>query len=211
LVLMVRNIWDWFACSSNSTALQAVGTLLSVLVGVVTVGVLIVTWKAIKRQAEAAEEQEKASRALIEAAMQQTIATIEAAAAAKEQSRLLALQYEQGMAPLIVGRLGIGGPGNKWTMLELKNVGAGTAFGVVVIKGKVELGVANKTYPTVEFSPSTLGSGEGGSVPLDTTIDGFMTVQYRGADRIERHTIVSNQNGFRQEHWVQRGLQFIGL
>jgi hypothetical protein len=119
--------------------------------------VLSITWRAINRQAVAAENQAEASRALIGAAEQQTKATAEAAAAAKEQRRLLALQYGQNLAPLIVARLVLKAPSH--TLLKLKNVGIGAAFGVVVFTCKVDLSATNMTYPSTGFSPFYLGSG----------------------------------------------------
>lgn len=78
-------------------------------------------------------------------------------------------------------------------------------------KGKVDLEALNKSYISADFSPSTLGPGEEGELIFATSIDGAMTVRYRGADRIERYTIASNANGFRQEHWVRQGTKFVGL
>lgn len=210
-VFLLGYPWGWLDVESNSAAVQAVGSILSVIVGTVTIIVLAITWKAVKRQAAAAEEQTAASRALIEAAQQQTKATNDAAAAAEEQSKLLGLQYEQNMAPLIVARRAMGGPGGMFNMLNLTNVGAGAAFGVVVMRGKVELGALNKSYEAVEFSPSTLGAGEDSQAAFYPGEDGCMTVQYRGSDRIDRYTIVSSKTGFWQEHWVRRGTQFVGL
>ncbi len=206
---MIRALWGWL--NANSAALQAVGSALSIGVGVVTIFVLVITWKAIRRQARAAEEQTAASGALIEAARQQTKATDEAAAAAKEQNRLGSLQYEQSMAPLIVARRTFGGPGGTWNMLQLTNVGAGAAFGVVLTRGRVDLEALGESYEAVDFSPSTLGAGEDGEAYFYPDDEGFMTARYRGSDRIERYTIISSQGGFRQEHWVRRGTQFIGL
>jgi hypothetical protein len=172
---------------------------------------LIVTWKAIRRQAVAAEKQTEASRALIEAAQQQTIATNEAARAAKEQSKLLELQYEQDIAPLLVAKLRDSGPTLEFGVLKLTNVGAGSAFQVTVFIGKVDLQNLNKSYSAVEFSPSTLGPGDGGETIFRPDAEGFMSIRYRGADRIERYTIVSTKNGFWQEHWVRSGTKFICL
>jgi hypothetical protein len=206
---MIRALWGWL--STNSAAVQAIASALSVVVGIVTIFVLGVTWRAIRRQARAAEEQTAASGALIEAAQQQTKATDEAAAAAKEQSRLVALQYEQSMAPLIVARRTIGGPARAFTMLQLTNVGSGAAFRVILVKGKVDLEGQNKSYQTIDSSPSTLGPGEEWEANFDPDADGFMTVLYRGSDRIDRYTIIGTKGGFWQEHWVRRGTQLIGL
>jgi len=96
-------------------------------------------------------------------------------------------------------------------MLDLANVGAGAAFGIVVMRGKVELGAINASYEGVDFSPSTLGPGDGGQVAFNPGDDGCMSVRYRGSDRIERYTILSTRGGFWQEHWVRRGTQFIAL
>ena len=208
---LLVNPWDWLNVPANGAAVQAAASVLSVLVGILTIAVLVITFRAINRQALAAEEQTKVSTALIKAAHEQRKATLDAAAAAKEQSRLLALQYEQSLAPLIVGRLSIGGLNNMMTMLELKNVGSGAAFGVMVTKGKVEIGAINKTYISANFSPSTLGAGEESELVFDTSVDNAMTVRYRGADLVERYTIMTNTNGFWQEHWVRRGTQFVGL
>jgi hypothetical protein len=113
---LLSSPWGWLTVPSNGAAIQAAGSLLSGVVGILTIIVMLITWRAINRQAVAAEEQTKVSRALIEAADRQTKATIDAAAAAKEQGRLLALQYEQSLAPLIVGRLSIGGPNGMFTL-----------------------------------------------------------------------------------------------
>ena len=196
--------WQWLSDRSNSAAVEAIGSLLSGAVGTLTIIVLLITWSAVKRQAIAAEGQTAASRALIEAAQQQTKATSEAAAAAEEQSKFLNLQYEQNMAPLIVVRLTGGG-------LNLKNVGAGAAFGVVVMRGKVEPGAVNISYELVEFSPSTLGTGEDAHAVFYPGEDGCMSIRYCGSDRIDRYTIMSSKTGFWQEHWIRQGIQFIRL
>ncbi len=206
---MISFVWCWF--NSNSVAVQAISSMLSVIVGTVTIAVLCFTWSAIRRQAAAAEAQTAASEALIGAARQQTKATVEAAAAAQEQSRFLALQYEQSMAPLIVAKRTLGGPNMQFGMLQLTNVGAGTAFRVIVIVEKVDLEAIDKSYGVAEFSPSTLGPGDGGETIWRPDAEGFMTVRYQGSDRIDRFTIISTQGGFFQEHWVRSGTQFICL
>lgn len=94
------NVWCWF--DSNSAVIQGIAALSSVVLAAVTICVLVVTWKAIKRQAIAAEEQANAARALTQVAKDQTKAEIDAADSARKQSDLLSSQIEQSSAPLLV-------------------------------------------------------------------------------------------------------------
>ncbi|HEX4019553.1 MAG TPA: hypothetical protein VHX63_00270 [Acidobacteriaceae bacterium] len=208
-VYLLPDLWNWLY--TNGTAVQALSSVLAVVVGIVTIIVLRITWKAINRQAAAAEEQTKASYALIKAAEEQTKATIETAAAAKEQGRLLALQYEQSLAPLIVARRVFGEPGNGLPMLELKNIGTGVAVDVEVIFYEVEIAATNMIYPSIRFDPSTLGPGETNAIGLPTSSDGFLTIRYRGTDRLERFTVFHIIGTISQKHWVQQGTGFVSL
>jgi hypothetical protein len=210
-ILFFSGVWPWLESAPNSAALQAVTSVISVLVSAVTIYVLLITWRAVRRQALAAERQEEASRALIRVSEEQTKATINASAAAQEQSQLLSLQYEQSLAPLLVARLKLGGPGNAYQLLEIKNVGPGTAFKLVVMPCKVEVGARGVTYPMQAFSPTTLGSGESGEIYFNASPDGYVSVGYRGSDGNDRYTIIRNKELFWQEHWVRRGVQFVEL
>jgi hypothetical protein len=90
--------WCWL--SSNSAALQSIAALGSVALAAITILVLIATWRAIKRQAAAAEEQTEAARALTRVATEQTKAAIDAAESARKQSDLLSSQIEQATATI---------------------------------------------------------------------------------------------------------------
>jgi len=87
------NPWSWL--NANARALQSIAAMLAVVLTVITIGLLMVTWKAIKVQADAA-------RALTRVAEEQTKATKAAATAAEVQARLTADQFELSTAPLLV-------------------------------------------------------------------------------------------------------------
>jgi hypothetical protein len=94
-------VWQWF--NSNASQLQSVAALSGVVVTLVSIIVLFVTWRAIKRQAVASELQADAARALTRVAEEQTKAAIDAAQSSRRQADLLARQYELNTAPLLVG------------------------------------------------------------------------------------------------------------
>jgi len=60
-------VWKWLNC--NSAAVQSLAALGSFALTFVTILVLIITWRAVKRQAAAAKEQAEAARAQIEASL----------------------------------------------------------------------------------------------------------------------------------------------
>ena len=97
------NIWTWL--QSNAAPLQSIAALIVAVLTLVTIWVLIVTWRAIKRQSVASELQAKASSALMGVVEQQTKATQEAAAAAQRQADLVAAQTEMSIAPLLVAEV----------------------------------------------------------------------------------------------------------
>ncbi len=198
------NIWCWF--NSNSAVIQGIAALSSVALAAVTICVLVITWKAIKRQAIAAEEQAGAARALTQVAKDQTKAAIDAAESARKQSDLLSSQIEQSSAPLLVAE-----PDDRPNMKNYKlvNRGPGVAFKISYWKGELDL----KNHGPVEaFSvqPSTLGSGNSSYLQIPPGWD-VITVQYKGVDRYMRWTVVYRDIRKSQEHIVQRGLQEIYL
>lgn len=76
-------MWQWL--SDNASQLQALGTLLSVLIACVTVPVLVAAWRAASRAATAAQDQASAARKLIEVSEAQRIAAERGAIAAEQQ------------------------------------------------------------------------------------------------------------------------------
>ena len=103
------NFWQWM--NANSGALQSIAGILAAVLTAVTIGVLIVTWKAIKVQSDAAR------------ALTQT---------AERQNRLVADQLELSTAPLLVFEACEGPAGKDWKVV---NRGLGVTFQVQCWQG----------------------------------------------------------------------------
>ena len=198
-------IWPWL--NSNAGALQSLAALLNVALAVATIGILIVTWRAIKRQASAAEDQTRAARALTKVAEDQTKAAEEAAKYAHKQSDLLSAQIEQSTAPLLVAE-----PDDRpgYNNYKLCNRGAGVAFKIFYWRGGIEVKQQGTGIPFTPVTPSTLGAGNFAYLPIPPAWDVF-TVVYKGQDRQFRWTVVYRDPGKAQEHIVSQGLQEIYL
>jgi type II secretory pathway pseudopilin PulG len=180
----------WLA--RNSAALQSIATICGVVLAAITILVLVATWKAIRRQAEAAEDQAAAARA-------QTQAAKDAAESARKQSDLLLAQIEQSTAPLLVAE-----PDDRdgFRNCKLVNRGAGVAFQIFYWQGDLD---APKDGRTVSHSvrPSTLGAGNFVYLPIPPAWPVF-TVRYKGVDREERWTVVYQDPVKDQHHWVRK-------
>jgi hypothetical protein len=126
--------WNWLL--TNSAAIQGAAALVGVALTAITIIVLVVTWKAIMRQAKAAEEQTIAARAATAVAEEQKKAAVDAAESARKQSELLLSQLEQSSAPLLVAE-----PDDRNGMknVRLFNRGSGTAFKIYYFNGHMDL------------------------------------------------------------------------
>jgi hypothetical protein len=187
--------------NNYSVALQSIAALFSVVLTCATLYVLWVTWKAVLRQATAAEAQAEASRALTEVAIDQTKAARDAATSAQTQSNLLSAQIELNAAPLLVSepddREGQSG-------CKLVNRGQGAAFQIVYWNGDMQLGLQGARVHHVR--PSTLGPGNFAYFPIPSDWKIF-TVSYKGVDREPRWTVVHLNPEKPQEHVMKKGLQ----
>ena len=199
------NIWCWL--NSNSSSIQSVAALSSTALALITICVLIVTWIAIKRQADAAEAQAEAARLLTQVARDQTKAAIDAAESARRQSELLSSQIEQSVAPLLVAE-----PDDRpnFKNYKLVNRGPGVAFKILYWKGGLELKDQGEGVPIFPVQPSTLGAGNSAYLQIPPGWEVF-TVRYKGIDRGERWTVVYLDPRRPQEHVVRKGLQEIYL
>jgi hypothetical protein len=198
-------LWCWLL--TNSAAIQGIAALVSMALTLITILVLVVTWKAIKRQALAAEEQAAAARALTTVAEEQTKAAVDAAESARKQSELLSSQLEQSTAPLLVAE-----PDDRNGMknVRLVNRGPGVAFKIYYFNGPMELLQPGATVRVLNVQPSTLGPGNSVYLPIPPGWD-VTTVVYKGTDRMERFTIIYGDRNKPQEHVVTKGLQRIYL
>jgi hypothetical protein len=190
---------------SNVGAIQSIAALVSAALAAMTV-VLVVTWRSIKRQAVASEEQAEAARALTQVAKEQTAAALDAAQSAKRQSELLSSQIEQSTAPLLVVELD---PGVAPVKFDLVNRGPGVAFQIFFWIGPLDL--KDQDTISIDFiQPSTLGPGGRTRLPLPPVWDA-VTIRYKGIDRAQRWTIFYNDRSKPQEHVVAKGLQTVYL
>jgi hypothetical protein len=194
------NFWSWI--SRNSAGMQSIAALLSTALAAITIWVLIITLRAIRRQAAAAEEQTEAARALTQVATEQTKAAIDAAASARKQSDLLSSQIEQSTAPLLVAE-----PDDRAGMKNYKlvNRGPGVAFQIFYWNGGLDVKNQGKGFQMYPVQPSTLGSGNYAYLPVPSGWE-VITVRYKGIDREERWTIVHRDPIRPQEHVVKKGL-----
>ncbi len=202
---MNMNFWSWL--SANSAAVQSVEALVGLVLTLLTIFVLIVTWRAIKRQAKAAEEQTVAARAATAVAEEQKRAAVDAAESARKQSELLSAQLEQSIAPLLVAE-----PDDRQGMknVRLVNRGPGVAFKIYYFNGHMDLLVPGASIPIVPVQPSTLGPGNFVYLPIPPGWE-ITTVAYKGMDRTDRFTIIYSDKNKSQEHVFTKGLQRIYL
>lgn len=172
--------------------------MLAVVLTLFTIGVLIVTWKAIKVQADAA-------RALTRVAEEQTKAAKAAATAAEVQARLTADQIELSTAPLLVFEPG----GNQ---LKIVNHGQGVAFQVQYWQGGFEHFHPRPLvcYSPITVNPSTLAPGMFVFVNIPEHWESY-TVKYKGIDDQERATKVNRDNLGGQHYIIRRGGKEITL
>lgn len=184
------NLWQWLEC--NAEQLQS-------LFAIVTIAVLVVTWWAIKAQADAA-------RALTRVAEEQTKAAIDAAESTKRQVELSARQFELNTAPLIVGE-----PDDRQGMRNCKvcNRGQGVAFQVFYWQGGLEKKNEGQV-PIFPVQPSTLAPGTSAYLAVPPGWEKW-TIRYKGSDRQERWTIMYRDPNMLQEHVVRQGLQEVYL
>jgi hypothetical protein len=180
------NPWQWM--NSNAEAVQSIAALLAIVLTVITIGVLIVTWKAIKVQADAAR------------ALTQT---------AERQNRLLAAQLELSTAPLLVFEPDDRPMGSR---LKLVNRGPGIAFQIQYWQGGFELfhprpGMA---YALRTLDPSTLAPGMFAYLAIPEQWQSW-TVKYKGIDDQERATKMNRDNLGGQHYIIRRNEKEITL
>lgn len=186
------NFWCWM--NANSGAIQSLAASAGAILTIVTIAVLIVTWKAIKEQADAA-------RALQIAAVEQTRAAVDAARSSQLQSELLTSQLELSKAPLLVSEWRSG------HQTVVVNRGHGVAFDVQYWVGTLELKDQSAiSRPLI----STLAPG----AESELRFDGYpksWTISFRGIDGQERWT--TSHSGYEkpQEHYVRRGTEIVRL
>lgn len=195
------HFWVWL--NANAGALGSIAVFLSAALTLVTIWVLVGTWAAIERQAEAAEAQSVAARALTDVAQKQTTASIQAAESAKLQADMVAAQLEINTAPLIVAE-----PDDRqnWRNTRIINRGQGIAFQVCFWQGPLALKDRGNPFQITVLRPSTLAPGTAVYVPIPPGWDAW-TIQYKGLDRQERWTIVYADPGKAQEHVMRKGTQ----
>lgn len=202
--LRFMNAWHWI--DSNSSVLQSASALAGIIFSAVSIIVLIVTWRAIKRQAVASELQAAAARSLTRVAEEQTKAAIDAAASGKQQAELLARQFELNTAPLLIGE-----PDDRPNMKNCKivNRGQGVAFQVLYWQGGLE--IRNQgSFPIFPIQPSTVAPGAFVYLPIPPAWESW-TIRYKGSDRQERWTIMYRDPNKMQEHVIRQGLQEVYL
>jgi hypothetical protein len=173
------SFWSWLI--ANSATLQFV---VSAALSLMTILVLIVTWTAIKKQADA------------------TVAQVEAA---RKQVELLQYQIEQSTAPLLV--ITWGKPGSPETH-RIVNQGPGIAFQIFYWEGGFEFKDKGVKIEWVE--PSTLGPGQSAPIAVSGICDA-LTVRCKGVDRNQRWSVFYCSSQKPQQHIVERGLQEVFL
>jgi hypothetical protein len=111
--------------------------IVEIALQVVTILVLLITWLAIRRQADASEKQARASEAqataadkLTKATEQQIKASEEQAKATREQVDVAKRQITESLRPILVWTASqtIPNPNGSLVSMEIQNLGAGTAL-----------------------------------------------------------------------------------
>lgn len=180
------NPWEWL--NANAGAVQSIVGLLAAILTGVTIGVLVVTWKAIRVQADAA-------RALTRTA--------------ERQNRLLADQLELSTAPLLVFEPCEGPAGREWKVV---NRGLGVAFQVQYWSGGFENfhPRAGSGYACKMLNPSTIAPGMFAFVEIDPLWK-TVTAKYRGIDDQARATKMNQDDQGNQQYIIRRGGKEITL
>jgi len=122
--------WQWL--TTNSITLQGLFAAIGAVLTFVTIVVLVITWRAVKRQAIASEK-------LTEATERQIATSTEQAKAAREQVEVARRQITESLRPILVARLGGTSEINTGEIVQqvkIKNEGAGVALDVWWTHGK---------------------------------------------------------------------------
>jgi hypothetical protein len=185
------NFWSWL--NTNAGALQGLFAMVSALLTAVTIGVLIVTWKAIRTQAMEARALTEVARRQTEVAIQQTEviarqseAALQSAAAteaanriSEEANRLTVEQIRVDLRPILIFD-SIFYPEQKMSRDAIKNVGRGPAKDV-----QISIGTAKDELPKGYISSRTLiGSGDAAFLSINQQMfaQTGMTIHYASLD-----------------------------
>lgn len=200
-------LWVWL--QRNSASLQSIAALAGAVLTLVTIWVLVITWRSIERQAVASELQAGAARALMRVAEEQTKAAQASASAANMQTRLFADQLELSTAPLLVFEPDARVNNNQW---RLVNRGKGIAFQVHLWQGGFEHfhPRPGTGYSYQILTPSTLAPGEFVYVDIPALWKTW-TLKYRGVDDQTRATKMNRDNQGGQHYIIRRGGREITL
>lgn len=191
-------LWDWL--QFNSIPLQSISALFATVLTVVTIWVLLITWRAIQRQAVASELQADAARALMRVAEEQTKAAKDAAVAAKRQADLIAIQIDMSMSPLLVAEPDDSNPIRGHRSYRLINRGQGVAFQVHYWEAHMNARDGSRAIHAVQ--PPTLAPGVSAGIVVPDRLECW-TVQYKGIDNQERWLMVYLEPGRGQQHTIR--------
>jgi len=199
-------LWQWL--NDNSGALQSIAALLVVVLTSLSIGVLWVTWGAVKRGAAASEAQAEAARALTllakeqtEVARQQTeaitkqsmaaLSSLDATRAAnlisEEANTLMAAQIRVDLRPILIFDA-VFYPEQNRSRQAIKNVGRGPARDV-----QISIGTAKDDLPKRYIPARTLiGAGDAAFLAINERMfaESGMTIHYSALDGRRFATVV---------------------
>lgn len=181
-------------------SLQDFATWVQVVLNVITIGVLILAWRAAIAQANAAKEQAQAAEKLTVISEEQRKAGEASAAAAKEQSALIKAQLEESLRPLLVYEEG----GGVVTSLpcSITNQGKGMALDIAWWYGRADA----KPRCDQPVSVTILGPEHVAKIIVDSNQvrSKWMTIQYRSTDgrRFQTFVTFSENRLLQVQHFV---------
>lgn len=144
-------MWQWLEL--HAATLQTASSLVTTLIGIVTIVVLLMTWSAAHHAASAASEQAAAAKALTEVSKAQLAAAERAAAAERVHSELIRQQTLASLRPVLAFSRRTSSSGFVgWTVLE--NQSGALALEVSAYNGSPE----NPGKP-ISVSPTTMAPG----------------------------------------------------
>lgn len=170
---------------------QELTTWIQIALNIITIVVLVYTWRAAAAQAKAAKSQADASEKLIQVTNAQRLAAERSVEASKDQSALIKAQLEESLRPILVYQEGPGISSNM--SCTVINQGKGAALDVTWWYGWAGI------HPRFDqpISSNMIGSDHSAQIVVnqDQVRTEQLTIQYRSTDGRQYQTFVSFNNG----------------
>jgi hypothetical protein len=199
------NFWCWL--TANSEALLTLAALVGAILSVVTIFVLIVTWRAIKAQADAANAlTDVANKQLVAAVASSAVAdaqrkaTEDAANAERAHSELTRHQILAQLRPVLVFGIKLHPTMGGSIITFVENHGEGIALNIRV---QIVQRTTKEPWKEVQVGVNVLGPNKNAEFSYDhrNTVDGRIQARYDSLDgrHFETTATVNGQNFMEQK------------